>query len=120
MVDTPRGLRMGVDRARLTLDEPVLTRKERQLLGLLENNPGRCYSRSYLLKTIWGYSNDTRTRTVDVHVSRLRKKLRSRTDILIHTVVRQGYVLQRSGASSNASPPGASLPAGVGRTNATV
>ena len=67
---------MAANRAGSTLDKPVLTRKERDLLKLLENNPGRCYSRSYLLKTIWGYSDDTRTRTVDVHVSRLRKKLR--------------------------------------------
>ena len=37
-----------------TVDKPALTRKEQDLLKLLENNPGRCYSRSYLLKTIWG------------------------------------------------------------------
>ena len=80
---------------------PILTRKERELLTLLESHPGRCYSRPYLLKTIWGYSNDTRTRTVDVHVSRLRKKLRGRSDVLIHTVVRRGYVLQRDGYSGN-------------------
>ncbi len=73
-----------------------LTHKEKELLRLLEDNPGRCFSRSYLLKTIWGYSDNARTRTVDVHVSRLRKKLRQRQDILIHTVVRQGYVLQRN------------------------
>ena len=102
-----------------TVDKPALTRKEQDLLKLLENNPGRCYSRSYLLKTIWGYSDDTRTRTVDVHVSRLRKKLRNRSDILIHTVVRQGYVLQRSGASSNGSDAGALLPAAAEQTNQT-
>ena len=73
-----------------------LTQKEKELLRLLEDNPGRCFSRSYLLKTIWGYNDNARTRTVDVHVSRLRKKLRQRHDILIHTVVRQGYVLQRN------------------------
>ena len=110
---------MAANLAGLTLDKPGLTRKERDLLKLLENNPGRCYSRSYLLKTIWGYSDDARTRTVDVHVSRLRKKLRNRSDILIHTIVRQGYVLQRSGASSNGSYPGASLPAAAEQTNAT-
>ena len=52
------------------------------------------------LKTIWGYNDNTRTRTVDVHVSRLRKKLEHRRDILIHTVVRQGYVLQLNGSGS--------------------
>ena len=79
---------------------PRLTLKESELLKLLEDNPGRCFSRAYLLKTIWGYNDNTRTRTVDVHVSRLRKKLEHRSDILIHTVVRQGYVLQLSGSSS--------------------
>ncbi len=74
-----------------------LTRKERELLQLLEGNPGRCFSRGYLLRRIWGYSDDTRTRTVDVHVSRLRKKLNGRSDVTIHTVVRQGYVLERFG-----------------------
>lgn len=74
-----------------------LTRKERELLALLEGNPGRCFSRAYLLEQIWGYSNDTRTRTVDVHVSRLRKKLTGRRDVAIHTVVRQGYVLEQKG-----------------------
>jgi DNA-binding winged helix-turn-helix (wHTH) protein len=77
------------------LSQPVLTRKETELLALLEGNPGRCFSRGFLLQAIWGYSESTRTRTVDVHVSRLRKKLRYRRDMEIHTVVRQGYVLQR-------------------------
>lgn len=79
-----------------------LTRKERQLLALLEGNPGRCFSRPYLLKTIWGYSDETKTRTVDVHVSRLRKKLKGRRNVAIHTVVRQGYVLEQHGAGNDA------------------
>ena len=74
-----------------------LTEKEQALLELLETNPDRCFSRPYLLRTIWGYADKTRTRTVDVHVSRLRKKLRGRKDITIHSVVRQGYVLQPNG-----------------------
>ena len=77
-----------------------LTQQEKELLRLLEDNPGRCFSRSYLLKTIWGYSDNVRTRTVDVHVSRLRKKLEHRPEILIHTVVRQGYVLQLNASGS--------------------
>ena len=84
--------------------EPLqLTRKERELLELLEGNPGRCFSRAYLLRRIWGYSDDTRTRTVDVHVSRLRKKLSSRPDVAIHTVVRQGYVLEQRGQAAASS-----------------
>ena len=76
-------------------DDPQLTRKEQELLDLLEQHPGRCFSRGYLLRRIWGYSDDARTRTVDVHVSRLRKKLEGRHEIAIHTVVRHGYVLER-------------------------
>ena len=77
-------------------DQPVrLTRKEKQLLELLESQPGRCFSRPFLLRHVWGYSDEARTRTVDVHVSRLRKKLGERHDIAIHAVVRRGYMLER-------------------------
>lgn len=72
-----------------------LTRKEKDLLEVLEGNPGCCFSRSYLLKRIWGYANDAKTRTVDVHVSRLRKKLEGRPDVAIHAVLGQGYILQK-------------------------
>ena len=79
---------------------PKLTKKEQELFNLLEGNPGKCFSRAYLLERIWGYRDDTRTRTVDVHVSRLRKKLEDRVDLAIHTVVRQGYVLEMGGTGS--------------------
>jgi two-component system alkaline phosphatase synthesis response regulator PhoP len=72
-----------------------LTRKEKQLLDVLESQPGRCFSRPFLLRHVWGYSDEARTRTVDVHVSRLRKKLGERRDIAIHAVVRRGYMLER-------------------------
>ena len=77
-----------------------LTRKEKQLLELLESHPGRCFSRPFLLRHVWGYSDEARTRTVDVHVSRLRKKLGSRRDIAIHAVVRRGYMLERHAIAS--------------------
>ncbi len=80
-----------------------LTKKEQELLDLLEENPGRCFSRAYLLQRIWGYRDDTRTRTVDVHVSRLRKKLEDRPELAIHTVVRQGYVLEVRGGGGRES-----------------
>jgi DNA-binding response OmpR family regulator len=67
-----------------------LTRKERELLLLLTQNPGRCVSRETLLRTIWHYSEGTRTRTVDVHVQRLRRKLGTAANSL-KTIVRQGY-----------------------------
>ena len=73
----------------------ALTRRERELLRVLESQPGRCFSRAYLLSNVWGYSDGARTRTVDVHVSRLRKKLEDLAEVEIHAVVGQGYMLQR-------------------------
>ena len=95
-------------------ESPRLTRKEQQLLALLEGSPGCCFSRSYLLKTIWGYSDKTKTRTVDVHVSRLRKKLQGRRNVAIHTVVRQGYVLQQNGVEGDAARLGSAFTATPG------
>lgn len=84
-------------------DEPMqLTRKEKQLLELLESNPGRCFSRPFLLRHVWGYNDGAKTRTVDVHISRLRKKLRQRRDIAIHAVVRRGYMLERHAVATGA------------------
>lgn len=67
-----------------------LTRKERELLTILMQNPGRCISRETLLRTVWKYSDGARTRTVDVHVQRLRRKL-GREAAAIKTIVRLGY-----------------------------
>jgi DNA-binding response OmpR family regulator len=55
-----------------TLD---LTPKEYELLALFAAHPGRAFSRDYLLEHIWGYDYDGFDRTVDTHVTRLRKKL---------------------------------------------
>jgi len=52
-----------------------LTAKEAQVLKLLAENPGRIFSRDTLLKMIWGYADGVISRTVDVHIQRLRKKL---------------------------------------------
>jgi len=71
-----------------------LTRKESQLLSVLQQNPGRCLSRQYLLATIWGYQNGTRTRTLDVHIQRLRRKLGAEGPMRIMTVLRTGYAWQ--------------------------
>ncbi len=68
-----------------------LTRKEGQLLALLRQNAGRCLSREYLLATVWGYQNGTKTRTLDVHIQRLRRKLGTDGASRIMTVLRTGY-----------------------------
>lgn len=69
----------------------ALTRKERELLAVLMQNPGRCVTREALLKTVWQYAEGARTRTVDVHVQRLRRKLGREAAASIKTIVRAGY-----------------------------
>lgn len=74
--------------------EVRLTRKESELLSVLQQNPGRCLPRQYLLATIWGYQNGTKTRTLDVHIQRLRRKLGTEAAGHIMTVLRSGYAWQ--------------------------
>jgi len=68
---------IDIPRQRLVLDgEPVvLTQKEFDLSAYLFQNPGKLLSRDHLLNKIWGINADVDTRTVDTHISRLRKKL---------------------------------------------
>ncbi|EJW15122.1 response regulator transcription factor [Paenibacillus alvei] len=67
-----------------------LTPKEFDLLVLLMRNPGRVYSREMLLEKVWDMDFAGGTRTVDIHVQRLRKKLGTHHG-LIQTVYGIGY-----------------------------
>ena len=69
----------------------ILTFKEYQLLCLLATNPGRVYSREALLSQVWGYDYFGGTRTVDVHIRRLRSKVEDATHLFIETVRNVGY-----------------------------
>ena len=71
-----------------TLD---LTFKEFELLKFLAQHPGRVFSRQQLLQEVWGYDYFGGTRTVDVHVRRLRAKLGPENETLIGTVRNVGY-----------------------------
>ncbi len=72
-------------------DQPVkLTRKEFALLEHLIKNTGRVASRQQLLDNVWGYSYFGDTRTLDVHIRRLRQKL-DECGGCIETVVGVGY-----------------------------
>jgi DNA-binding response OmpR family regulator len=71
-----------------TLD---LTFKEFELLKYLAQHPGRVFSRSQLLQEIWGYDYFGGTRTVDVHIRRLRSKLGPEFEAIIDTVRNVGY-----------------------------
>jgi len=67
-----------------------LTRREFELLQFLVENRNRVLSRDRLLERVWGYDRSIETRSVDVHVGRLRAKLGA-TGRQIETVVGLGY-----------------------------
>ena len=67
-----------------------LTRKEFELLTVLVSNPGRAFSREFLVQRIWGTDFDGFDRAVDTHVTRLRKKLGPLGDQIV-TVWGVGY-----------------------------
>ncbi|MFK5925308.1 MAG: response regulator [Desulfuromusa sp.] len=70
--------------------EIVLTNKEFQLLLLFLKHPRRVFTRNQLLTTIWGYDADVYTRTVDSHISTLRKKL-GKAGQIIRSIPKIGY-----------------------------
>lgn len=73
-------------------DRPLdLTYTEFELLKYLVQHPGRVFSREHLLAEVWGYDYYGGTRTVDVHVRRLRSKLGVEHESLISTVRNVGY-----------------------------
>ncbi|HEY6552842.1 MAG TPA: response regulator transcription factor [Vicinamibacteria bacterium] len=100
--DEPLLTRAGleVDRNRHTVrfqDEPVhLTAKEFALLVALMEAKGRVLSRQHLLESVWGYSYAEGTRTVDVHVRRLREKIPALAPAIL-TVKSLGYRLAPEG-----------------------
>ncbi len=65
--------------------------KEYELLRLLATNPGRVYTREALLSNIWGYDYFGGTRTVDVHIRRLRSKIEDAEHSFIETIWNVGY-----------------------------
>ena len=79
-------------------DRPVeLTAKEFDLLRLLLGHPNQVFTRDFLLEHIWGYEYFGSTRTVDMHISRLREKIEDDPDAptFIVTVRGVGYKLKK-------------------------
>ena len=72
-----------------------LTYKEFELLKFLAQHPGRVFTRSHLVQEVWGYDYFGGTRTVDVHVRRLRAKLGAEHEAMIGTVRNVGYKFVR-------------------------
>jgi DNA-binding response OmpR family regulator len=87
-----RHLRADFDAVAISVDnEPIrLTRREFELLKFLVENRNRVVSRDRLLERVWGYDHFIETRSVDVHVGRLRSKL-GPAGAQIETVVGLGY-----------------------------
>ncbi len=79
--------------ARLNGKQLDLTYTEFELLKYLVQHPGRVFSREQLLSDVWGYDYYGGTRTVDVHVRRLRAKLGPEHESVIGTVRNVGYRL---------------------------
>jgi DNA-binding response OmpR family regulator len=81
--------------ARLSGTSLDLTYKEFELLKFLAQHPGRVFSRAHLVQEVWGYDYFGGTRTVDVHVRRLRAKLGPEHEVMIGTVRNVGYKFVR-------------------------
>ncbi len=72
----------------------TLTFKEYELLRILASRPGHVFTRNTLLDVVWGYDYFGGTRTVDVHVRRLRSKIEDPTHTFVETVRNVGYRLR--------------------------
>ena len=83
---------IDLERYKVTVDEEVvdLTYKEYELLRFLSSNPGQPFTRETLLNQVWGYDYYGGSRTVDVHVRRIRSKI-ERGEPFIETVRNVGY-----------------------------
>ena len=114
VADAPDEIRSG----ELSIDEATyaarlrgrvldLTFKEFELLKFLAQHPGRVFTRAQLLQEVWGYDYFGGTRTVDVHVRRLRAKLGPEHEALIGTVRNVGYrFVPVKGERTERSPAG--------------
>ena len=112
-VEVKHGLRIGelaIDFERYEVHvkgAPVeLTYKEFELLKFLATHPGRVFTREALLNKVWGYDFYGGTRTVDVHIRRLRSKIETGSTVYIDTVRNVGYkfVDPESLANGQAAP----------------
>ena len=87
-------LLVDIDRYELTVDDHTvnLPAKEMELLYYLASNPNRVFTRDQLLDAVWGFDYIGDSRTVDVHIKRLREKIEGVSDQWgLRTVWRVGY-----------------------------
>ena len=84
-----------------------LTSKAFSLLALLAHHPGQLVPRETLLMLVWGYGEEIRTRTLDVHIRRLRKGLGVYANMYIETIFGVGYRFQPWRAQPTFAAPAA-------------
>lgn len=77
-----------------------LTEREYQLVNLFLSHPGQLLSRAFLMELVWGLPGDVQTRTLDTHISRLRRKLGldGRHGLRLRSIYQYGYRLEEVGA----------------------
>lgn len=79
-------------------DQPIkLTQKEFELVAFMFKNLGRLLSRGHILSSVWGHGSEFTTRTVDTHISRIRKKLELTPENgwRLSAIYHQGYRLEQ-------------------------
>ncbi len=88
-----QSLIIDVDKHEVSRDGQIfqLTYKEFELLQILAENRGKVLTRDYLLDAVWGYEYYGETRTVDVHIRHLRRKIETDDDKYIETIRGVGY-----------------------------
>ncbi len=92
-----KGIEINLDNRIVKKDgrEIILKRKEFELLSFLYKNKGHVFTRQQLLNKVWGYDDYGDTRTVDVHIRRLRAHLgEDKENSVIETVFGVGYVFK--------------------------
>ncbi len=96
------GLEIDADRYEVRVDGmPVeLTFKEFELLRFLASRPGKVFTREMLLEQVWGYDYFGGSRTVDVHVRRIRSKIEREGRVYIRTVRGVGYIFESASPSA--------------------
>jgi DNA-binding response OmpR family regulator len=104
-------LDFAIKSATLDCKPLLLTRKEYDLLELLVSYAGVIIPRAEVLMRVWGYSTEIRTRTLDVHIRHLRRKLGAYADVYIETVFGVGHRFQPYGSSVRLQPPALDRPA---------
>jgi DNA-binding response OmpR family regulator len=109
-------LEVDFQRQAVVLDrKPVrLTKVEFLLLTILAHNAGEIVPRVVLLAQVWGYCREIRTRTLDVHIRRLRRKLKDYGPQHIETIFKVGHRLQPARQpAQHPAPSGALMPVGL-------